>query len=186
VKNNQKNPKETQMLSKLDDRERLLIFGGIGVLLFLLFLNIVTNLYNYRVELSQQVIETRSNFTALDKAVQDYNYYRSLKSGDEEKISDIYSKLDQIMLRYSLKDRVQTMKDTNSMILKNYNRTTIDITFRSVPLQDILKLIYDIEMNKQINSKIDYISFRKPIAGKEVYDVNLKLSSYSKLGKKNG
>ena len=74
MKNNQKNPKETQMLSKLDDRERLLIFGGIGVLLFLLFLNIVTNLYNYRVELSQQVIETRSNFTALDKAIQDYNY----------------------------------------------------------------------------------------------------------------
>ena len=73
MKNNQKNPKETQMLSKLDDRERLLIFGGIGVLLFLLFLNIVTNLYNYRVELSQQVIETRSNFTALDKAIQDYN-----------------------------------------------------------------------------------------------------------------
>jgi len=90
------------------------------------------------------------------------------------------------MMRYSLKDRVQTMKDTNSQILKNYNRTTIDITFRSVPLQDVLKLIYDIEMNKQINSKIDYISFRKPIAGKEVYDVNLKLSSYSKLGKKNG
>jgi general secretion pathway protein M len=174
------------MLNKLDERERLILFGGVGFLILLLFLNIVNSLYQFRVELSQQVIETRSNFTALEKAIQDYNYYRSLKSGDDEKISDIYAKLDTIMLRYSLKDRVQTMKDTNSMILKNYNRTTIDITFRSVPLQDIFKLIYDVEMNKQINSKIDYISFRKPIAGKEVYDVNLKLSSYSKIGKKNG
>ena len=43
----------------------------------------------------------------------------AMKSGDEEKISDIYSKLDIIMIRHSLKDRVQTMKDTNSMILKN-------------------------------------------------------------------
>lgn len=174
------------MLSKLDERERLVLLAGVGVLLLLLVLNIFNSLYQYRVELSQQVIDTRSNFAALEKAIQEYNYYRSLKSGDEEKISDIYSKLDTIMIRHSLKDRVQTMKDTNSMILKNYNRTSIDITFRSVPLQDIIKLIYDVEVNKQINSKIDYISFRKPILGKELYDVNLKLSSYSKLGKKNG
>lgn len=174
------------MLNKLDDRERLILFGGVGVLFFLLILNLINSLYQYRMDLSQQVIDTRSNFSALEKAIQEYNYYRSLKSGDEEKISDIYAKLDQIMIRYSLKDRVQTMKDTNSMILKNYNRTSIDITFRSVPLQDVIKLIYDIEINKQINSKIDYISFRKPIAGKEVYDINLKLSSYSKIGKKNG
>lgn len=174
------------MLSKLDERERLVLLAGLGVLVLLLVLNLFNSLYQYRVELTQQVIDTRSNFTALERAIQEYNYYRSLKSGDEEKISDIYSKLDIIMIRHSLKDRVQTMKDTNSMILKNYNRTSIDITFRSVPLQDIIKLIYDVEVNKQINSKIDYISFRKPIAGKELYDVNLKLSSYSKLGKKNG
>jgi hypothetical protein len=82
-----------------------------------------------------------------------------------------------------------------SNILTYYNRNNIDqiVNFFVITIlvsillaNTIFKLIYDVEMNKQINSKIDYISFRKPIAGKEVYDVNLKLSSYSKIGKKNG
>ena len=174
------------MLNRLDERERMILFLSISVVLILFFATLIKTLYTYRKDLEMEVIDSRSNFTTLDKAIQDYNYYRSLKSGDGENISEIYSKLDQIMVRYSLKDRVQSMKDTNSMIMKDYNKTTIDIQFRSVRLQDVIKLIYDIEVNKQINSKIDYLSFRKPIQGKEEYDVNIKLSSYSKLGKKNG
>ncbi|MCB1157550.1 MAG: hypothetical protein KDK45_08615, partial [Leptospiraceae bacterium] len=68
-------------------------------------------------------------------------------------------------------------------ILKRYNKITVDINLRSVKLNNVFKLLYDIEVNKQVNSKVEYFTFRKPLAGKEIYDVNIKLSSYSMIGK---
>jgi general secretion pathway protein M len=174
------------MFNRLDEREKFSLIIGVSFILFLLIILTVKSLYDYKQNLVNELSESRGNFILLEKAIQDNNYFKSIKSGDEEKISDIYTKLDIIMIRHSLKDRVQTLKDTNSNIMKDYNKITIDIQFRSVRLQDIIKMIYDIEVNKQINSKIDYISFRKPIVGKEEYDVNIKFSSYSKIGKKNG
>ncbi len=173
------------MLNKLDERERLFVIGGIILVIVILLFSVVRKLAEFRSDLSEKIAESRGSSVQLDKLIRDYNYYRSLKSGPEEDVSQIYSKLDQILVRYSLKDKVSTMRDSNTVILKQYNKITIDISLRSVPLNDVIKLIYDIEVNKQINSKVDYINFRKPFAGKEVYDVNLKLSSYSKLGKKN-
>ncbi len=87
------------------------------------------------------------------------------------------------MVRYNLKDKVQTMKDTTTVIRKDYNKIQIDVSFRSVLLQDVIKFIYDIEKNKQVQAKVDYLTFRKPFAEKEIYDVNLKVSSYSRITK---
>jgi DNA modification methylase len=49
--------------------------------------------------------------------------------------------------------------------------------------QDVFKLIYDIEKNKQLQGKVDFLNFRKPFAEKEIYDVNLKVSYYNRLQK---
>ncbi|EMO74103.1 hypothetical protein LEP1GSC127_2429 [Leptospira kirschneri str. 200801925] len=32
-----------------------------------------------------------------------------------------------------------------------------------------------------INARVEYLNFKKPFQGKEVYDVNLKLSTYSRV-----
>ena len=55
-------------------------------------------------------------------------------------------------------------------------------------LQDVMKMIYDIEVNKQVSGKVTNLNFRKvPMPGKELYDVTLRVSSYSKITpKKNG
>lgn len=173
------------MLNKLDDRERLFLLAGVGIVVVILLFTVFRKIIEYRNNLGETVTETRSQAAQLDKLIRDYNYYRSLKSGPEEDVSQIYSKLDQILVRYSLKDKVSTMRDSNTVILKRYNKVTIDVSLRSVPLNDVFKLIYDIEVNKQINSKVDYLNFKRPFAGKEIYDVNIRFSSYSKLGKKN-
>ncbi|MCX8000714.1 MAG: hypothetical protein N3A69_17495, partial [Leptospiraceae bacterium] len=111
-----------------------------------------------------------------------YNFYRSIKVGDEEKISDVFGKLDQIMVRYGLKEKIYNQRDYVNVVEKNYNRTTIEFNFKSVALQDIFKMIYDIEFNKQVSGKVTYLNFRKvPITGKELYDVNLRVSSYSRI-----
>ncbi|EMO28724.1 hypothetical protein LEP1GSC170_2273, partial [Leptospira interrogans serovar Bataviae str. HAI135] len=102
-------------------------------------------------------------------------------SGGETDVSAVYAKLDEIFVRYSLKEKISTMKDFNSIEDKKYNRITIDINFRSVTLDNIFRLIYDIEKNKMINARVEYLNFKKPFQGKELYDVNLKLSTYSRV-----
>ncbi len=170
------------MLNKLDERERVFVIGFVLILIFLLFILVFLRIKQFREELSNEVEELQSSFPEMDKAIQDYNFYRSIKAGDEEKISDIFGKLDQIMVRYGLKEKIYNQRDYVNVVEKNYNRTTIEFNFKSVTLQDVFKMIYDIEFNKQVSGKVTYLNFRKvPIAGKELYDVNLRVSSYSRL-----
>ncbi|TGL57430.1 hypothetical protein EHQ58_14175 [Leptospira ognonensis] len=172
------------MLDRLNDRERLLVFGS-GAFVALLGIYTILSLFvDLRNKLTEEIYETRSQATQLDRIIREYNYLRSLQSGgSEEDVSVMYSKLDQILVRYNLKDKVQTMKDSTTTIRKDYSKIQIDVSFRSVLLQDVIKMIYDIEKNKQVQAKVDYLTFRKPFAEKEVYDINLKVSSYSRISK---
>lgn len=171
------------MLNKLDDREKLFVIGAVILFFLVLFSLTVSKVVERRTALSDSLLEARGNFARLDKAIQDYNYYRSLKSGDEIDVTSIYAKLDQILIRYGLKERVNTQKDSSTIIKKEYNKITVDISLRSVKLADVFKMIYDIEVMKQINSKVDYMNFIKPLPGKEEYDVNIRFSSFTKVKK---
>ena len=171
------------MLDKLDERERLFVFALLAVVLFSLVFVAFSRIYKYRKRLSDKVARTRSQFVELDKHIKNYNYYSSLKSGRAQQSTEIVAKLEQLLTRHSLKDKVSNMRDSQTLILKRYNKITVDINFRSVNLEDVFKMIYDIEVNKQVNSRVEYLNFRKPFAEKETYDVKLKLSSYSKAGK---
>ena len=171
------------MLNKLDDREKLFVIGAVILFFLVLFSLTVSKVVERRTALSDSLLEARGNFARLDKAIQDYNYYRSLKSGDEIDVTSIYAKLDQILIRYGLKERVNSQKDSSTIIKKEYNKITIDISLRSVKLADVFKMIYDIEVMKQINSKVDYMNFIKPLPGKEEYDVNIRFSSFTKVKK---
>ncbi|MDX1959019.1 MAG: hypothetical protein SFU98_10630 [Leptospiraceae bacterium] len=172
------------MLEKLDERERLAVIGLIAVVVFLTLVYLIKSAYEERQELSEKVNETRSGFTTMDKSIKDYNYYRSLKSGEEEKVTDTLAKLEDLMKKYSFTN--YNMNNSTNTVLKEYNKTIVDVTLRSVPLQDVFKMIYDIEMNKQINCKVDSLSFRKTMQGKELYEVSIKFASYTRAVKKNG
>ncbi|TGN08280.1 hypothetical protein [Leptospira ilyithenensis] len=172
------------MLDRLNDRERMLVIGSVFLVAALGIYTILSIFVDLRNKLTEEIYETRSHATQLDRVIREFNYLKSLQTGgSEEDVSVMYSKLDQIMVRYNLKDKVQTMKDTTTVIRKDYNKIQIDVSFRSVLLQDVIKFIYDIEKNKQVQAKVDYLTFRKPFVEKEIYDVNLKVSSYSRITK---
>ncbi|EMJ95587.1 hypothetical protein [Leptospira alstonii] len=170
------------MLDKLEPRERLIVLGGIGAILLLIVFMTIRKVVTLRQGLTESVQDSRTAPVKLDKIIQEFNDFRSLdSSGGEADVSAVYAKLDEIIVRYGLKEKISTMKDFNSIEDKKYNRITIDINFRSVTLDNIFRLIYDIEKNKMINARVEYLNFKKPFQGKEVYDVNLKLSTYSRV-----
>ncbi|MDV6237008.1 hypothetical protein CH379_015360 [Leptospira ellisii] len=170
------------MLEKLEPRERLLVLGGIGLILLILLFLVVRKVVTLRQGLSERVQDSRTAPVKLDKIIQEFNDFRSLdSSGGESDVSALYAKLDEIFVKYGLKEKISTMKDSSAVEDKKYNRITIDINFRSVTLDNVFRLIYDIEKNKMVNARVEYLNFRKPFQGKEVYDVNLKLSTYSRL-----
>ncbi|TGN18549.1 hypothetical protein [Leptospira idonii] len=175
------------MFDRLNDRERLFVFGGVFIVVGLLVYTVFALLADFRNKLTTEIYETGSQAVQLDRIIREYNYLRSLQTtGGEEDVSVMYSKLEQILVRYNLKDKVQTMKDSTNSVegKKDYNRIQIDVSFRSVLLQDVIKLIYDIEKNKQLLGKVDRFTFRKPFAEKEIYDVDLRVSSYYRSAKK--
>ncbi|MCB1192078.1 MAG: hypothetical protein H7A23_06405 [Leptospiraceae bacterium] len=172
-----------EWLSKLNERERVVVFGG-GTFLIVFFLfSVVYKVSNIRSNLTDEVMETREQFSQLDRLLKDYNYYKSIKSGEEEEISNLYKKLDIILIRHELKDKVANIKDSTNAIQKEYNKLTIEVTLNSVPLPSVMKMIYDIEVGKQMNGRVEHFSFKRPLAGKELFDVTIRLSSYSRIKK---
>ncbi|EMY79093.1 hypothetical protein LEP1GSC060_1023 [Leptospira weilii serovar Ranarum str. ICFT] len=170
------------MLDKLEPRERLIVLGGIGAILLLIVFMTIRKVVTLRQSLTESVQDSRTAPVKLDKIIQEFNDFRSLdSSGGETDVSGVYAKLDEIIVRHGLKEKISTMKDFNSVEEKKYNRITIDINFRSATLDNVFRLIYDIEKNKMINARVEYLNFKKPFQGKEVYDVNLKLSTYSRV-----
>lgn len=172
-----------EFFNKLTERERfIVIFGSIFIVTFFIFA-VVYRVTDYRNSISEEAQETREQFSQLEKMVKDYNYYKSLKSGDGEEVSKLYNKLNVILLRHQLKDKVSSMKDYKNIIQKEYEKLTIEVSFHSVPLNNVMKMIYDIEIQKQMNSRVEHFTFKRPLAGKELFDVTIRLSSYTRLKK---
>ncbi len=169
------------MLEKLTDREKFLIIGGIIFLVLLLFFTVLGKIIGIRSELSDDISSSRSNSIKLDTIINKYNYFKSIKSADAEDKSVVYGKLDKILIRYGLKDRTQ-LNESETEIQKEFKKLTIESKMKAVKLNDVFKFMYDIEINKELNSRIDYFTFTKVI-GKEEYDIVMKISSYSRIKK---
>jgi general secretion pathway protein M len=171
------------MLNKLNEREKLMVIGA-GVFLIVFFLGFIFyTIITRRNDLSEEISGYRSDLNQLDTIIKKYNYYKAIKSNDAEDTSKVYAKLDTVLTRYGLKGDRTTLKDFQSVTQKEFNKFTIEINMKQVRLNDVFKMIYDIEVNKEINSKVDYFTFVKALAGKEEYDVVMKISSYSRIKK---
>lgn len=169
------------MLEKLTDREKFLIIGGVVFFVMLLFFFTLAKIIGIRTELSDEISSARTNSIKLDSMINKYNYFKSIKSADAEDKSVIYGKIDKILIRYSLKDRTQ-LNESETEIQKEFRKLTIESKMKSVKLNDVFKFMYDIEVNKELNSRIDYFTFTKVI-GKEEYDTVMRISSYSRIKK---
>jgi general secretion pathway protein M len=172
------------MLNKLNEREKLALLGFIVFIIFITVGYIVFKIYSIRVELTDSIQQARTDLTEIDSIISKHNYYRNIKSTQALDVSTIYSKLDVILIRYGLKGDRTTLNDfPETVIQKEYSKLTFEIKMRSVKLTDVFKMIYDIEVNKEIDCKVDSLSFYKPLPGKEEYDVVFKISSYSRKKK---
>lgn len=171
------------MFSHFTERERIFVFSAILFIIITSLFLIIKKVSGLRQELTESVNESATHAAQMDRLINDFNYYRALKTGGrDEDVSEIYAKLDQILIRYGLKEKVSTMKDTSVETKNKYTETSIDVSFVSVNLNDIIKLIYDIEKNKQINGKVTVFQSKKSFkdANKELYDITLQISSYKK------
>ena len=171
-------------MQNITQREKIFIIAGIATIVVLLLFIALRGVVSWRGELSASANDSRSQISEIDKLAADYVYYKSLQSGSlDQTANTIYTSLDPVLVRHGLKQSVSSMKDTENVILRKYNKITIDIAFKSVDLQSVMRMIYDIEMNHQVHARVEYFKFRKPFAGKSVYDVNIKLASYSMVKK---
>lgn len=170
------------MFNQLQPRERLLIFVLIGLIAFGIFYYAGKKIMHLRARLSEQVVETRNASTELAKKIREYQYLQSLDTTENTTNATIMvKKMEDLVAKYGLEQQIQNMDaPTSTTTPEKYTRNTMSINFSSVHLEEVFRLIYDIEKNKEINGKIELLEFRKPFAGKEIFDAKMELSSYSR------
>ena len=168
------------MFSNFSARERLFIFSGFGFIIFLLVLVTLKKVVNIKNQYSNLVENNQKSLVQMNGIVNDFLVYKDLEHISKVSISQIYARLDELFVKYDLKNNVSNLKDTTTTSLKIYNKFSISIDFNSIYLDDLFQLIYEIEKNRYIKGQVEYLSFQKPFASKDTYDAKLTLSVYSK------
>ena len=168
------------MLDKLSPRERLMGIGLIALLSVVgLFMGIKTFM-KMREKVTVRVTNARRDVQRITNI---RNTIRSLPPPQpvEEK-TIIVAKASRLATELGLKPA--DIRDGEE-ISNKFRRVRVELTFRSVPLKDILKYVHSVESGGQINVQVSSLVFSRSL-NKEVYDVNLSLFAQSPVAKKTG
>ena len=168
------------MLSKLSARERLFVLYGSFLVLFLFIAVGLKKIINLKTQYSSLLSLNQESLREIDDLIDSYRVYKNSDGIGKTDVSQIYARLDELFVKYELKSNVSNLKDTTTTSFKIYDKFAVSVDLKSVYLDDVFKLIYDIEKNKYIQGKVEYLSFQKPFASRDVYDIRLTLAVYSK------
>ena len=168
---------------KLSNREKLLLKILIGTLVLIIGYNfIVMPLKNFFSSSDTVIISDKQKIEQLDRIYNNYkeldtkrNQYMSLLKGDSENISTM---IEQWAQNSNIARNISYSRRNQTNVQNKYIRITTDMKLEGVSIQSLLRFIYEIEnSNKLVN--ISYLRINKSYKSPNLYDVNLKIESYT-------
>jgi hypothetical protein len=168
---------------KLSNREKLLLKILIGTLVLIIGYNfIVMPLKNFFSSSDTVIISDKQKIEQLDRIYNNYkeletkrNQYMSLLKGDSENISTM---IEQWAQNSNIARNISYSRRNQTNVQNKYIRITTDMKLDGVSIQSLLRFIYEIEnSNKLVN--ISYLRINKSYKSPNLYDVNLKIESYT-------
>jgi len=168
---------------KLSNREKLLLKILIGTLVLIIGYNfIVMPLKNFFSSSDTVIISDKQKIEQLDRIYNNYkeletkrNQYMSLLKGDSENISTM---IEQWAQNSNIAKNIAYSRRNQTNVQNKYIRITTDMKLDGVSIQSLLRFIYEIEnSNKLVN--ISYLRINKSYKSPNLYDVNLKIESYT-------
>ncbi len=167
---------------KISAREQTLLkLLGVVVGIVLLYFLIVSPLIHFK-DRSEE--ELRNNISRLNQLDKIYAQYRELKNKKAKmmaflnrKDENITSLVEQWATSTNIAKNIAYTRRTQSNIQNKFIRITTDIKFEGIPIDNILRFIYEVEhSNKML--KISYLRIQQGLKGTNTYDVVLKIDSF--------
>jgi hypothetical protein len=174
---------EEYIMIKLSNREKLLLKILIGTLVLIIGYNfIVMPLKNFFSSSDTVIISDKQKIEQLDRIYNNYkeletkrNQYMSLLRSDSENISTM---IEQWAQNSNIARNISYSRRNQTNVQNKYIRITTDMKLDGVSIQSLLRFIYEIEnSNKLVN--ISYLRINKSYKSPNLYDVNLKIESYT-------
>jgi hypothetical protein len=101
--------------------------------------------------------------------------YQSALGNKNENITTL---VEQWAVTADVTKNIAYTRRTQSTIQNKYIRVSTDVKLESVPIQKVLKFLYEIENSNKL-LKISYLRIYQALKGADTYDVIMKIESFS-------
>ena len=158
------------MLDKLNPRERIFVVYGGGILAALLLFYAVTFIISKRFELrdeSSRAIQDIQKMSRLETQIASLPPEQNIPDLNQLK-SQIFNVLEKNGLKGDISDRTESISKKEELIIVN-------ISINGVQFSPVMDFIYDIEYGQSVKGEIGKLSFNRPLADRELYDVKISV-----------
>lgn len=172
------------MTTRLKRREKIVVVGGIALLIFFLVYQFVILPIENRVELLERIIPKKEK--ELHETVSLKNEYETLGSGGNQKIKKTERKgkstvtlsyLEDLAQRAGLKDNIQYMKPLSKSKSGRYLQNSMEIKLLKVPAEGLTRFLYDIEKSDRPLS-VTELDIRTNKRDSSYLDVRVQITSF--------
>lgn len=171
------------MISFTDREKKLLTLLGAFMGILLVYFVLIRPIVEFKSGLETEYIANVERLNTLDKLYEQYiqlqeekeKYQNLLKSNE-----GITTLIENIAKETNIiKNKVYT-RDNPSNIQGKFKKVSTEVKFEGVDIGSMMNFIYKLENSNKI-IKIAYMRVRLALKGKDVYDVTLKIDSYTSL-----
>ncbi|GIX40973.1 MAG: hypothetical protein KatS3mg129_0706 [Leptospiraceae bacterium] len=164
------------MWNKLNQRERFLLVFASAFVLILTIILLFQIISKKRKELRLSIERSRSELQTLIRLKEDISSIPSIRKlpNRNQLLTLVTQKLQELQVTpNNIRDREERIGKGNSKMI------IIDLSFNGVNLQKLFQFIYELEYN-QSGVKIKELLIRKPLPGRDIFDVRMSIYVISK------
>ncbi len=171
------------MISFTEREKKLLAGMGAFIGVLLIYFLIISPIVDFKTSLKNEYESNTERLNTLDRL---YGQYLQLKS-EKEKYQNllksnigISSLIENLAKETNILDNKAYTRDNPSNIQGKFKKVSTEVKFEGVNISSLMKFIYRLENSNKV-VKISYMRVRLALKGKDVYDVTLKIDSYTSL-----
>lgn len=170
-------------MRNLTDREKLLLkILLVCIILTLVYYLIIIPLIKFTGSSDDKVMMNRNKLEKLESIYREYQTIRQKKSAYiailNRKSENTTSLIEQWANSTGIAKNIAYTRSTQSNIQNKYIRISTDIKIESVPIQQFLKFLYEVEYSDNL-IKVSYLRIHPALKGSNTYDINLKIDNFT-------
>lgn len=170
-------------MKELTQREKILlqVLIGIAALVAAYYL-IILPLLSFAGDTES---EMQANIKNIEKLEKIYNQYRDIQQKKSRYVSMLSKKnenttslVEQWATSTGIAKNIAYTRRNQTNIQNKYVRITTDIKIEGIAIQSFLKFLYEIESSDTL-MRVNYLRIQQALKGTKMYDINLKIDSYT-------